>query len=60
LGNFEFARIDITAEDFCSPTEKRKAWDALQKEAANYVVEVMTDFDAYLKDKKAPKEKMGL
>lgn len=60
LGNFEFARIDVSAEDFCAPEKKKETWDELAKIATEYVFDRATDVKKYITEKKDPKkEKMG-
>ena len=61
LGNFEFARIDVSAEDFCDPSKKKETWDELSKLASEYAFKAAADVDAYLTDKKSgkSKDKMG-
>lgn len=53
LGNFEFARIDVYAEDFCEPSKKQETWDGLNDLATKYVVKTVKELEDYIKDKKA-------
>lgn len=52
LGNFEFARVDVTIEDFCAPDQKKETFEALHKDATAMVGGVVKDIDAYLKKKR--------
>lgn len=61
LGNFEFARIDVTIEDFCAVDKKVEALDQIKKLASEYVYKEAQAIDAYKAEKAAPKkEKLGI
>lgn len=52
LGNFEFAKIDVSCEDFCAPDEKKETWQALSKEATNYLFSAAKNVKSYLNEKR--------
>jgi hypothetical protein len=51
LGNFEFLRIDVVAEDFCEPSKKVEALDEINKLASDYAVRAVQQGLEYLKQK---------
>lgn len=61
LGNFEFLRVDVYAEDFCEPEKKTETWDALHDLAGEYCYRVATNIESYISEKKngKNKEKLG-
>ena len=51
LGNFEFLRIDVVAEDFCAPDKKVETLDAINAVATEYAVKAVQQGLEYLKQK---------
>ena len=57
LGNFEFLRVDVTAEDFCAPDKKQETLDALNVVTSDYAVRSIQQGMEYLKNKEISKGK---
>lgn len=57
LGNFEFLRIDVTAEDFCAPEKKVETLDAINVVISDYAVRALQQGMEYLKNKDIAKAK---
>lgn len=57
LGNFEFLRVDVTAEDFCEPDKKVETLDALNRVTSEYAVRAVQEGMEYLKQKDINKGK---
>lgn len=61
LGNFEFARIDVSIEDFCAVDKKVETLDQIKKLTSEYVYKEAQAIDAYKAEKANPKkEKLGI
>lgn len=61
LGNYEFARADVTVEDFCEQDKKEETLKAVNKIAEAHLRGITTNIDKYVAEKKKPKtESLGL
>ena len=61
LGNYEFARADVTVEDYCEPDKKEETLKSVNKIAESYLRGITTNIDKYVAEKKKPKtENLGL
>jgi hypothetical protein len=47
IGNYEFVRADVSAEDFCHPDQKQECWDNLDKEVSLRISKVMDNVEKF-------------
>jgi hypothetical protein len=45
FGNYEFLRVDVSAEDYCDPENKKQTWEHLETVTTEKIKEVMTTIE---------------
>jgi len=51
LGNFEFIRIDVSAEDYCFQNEKQKAWEELDVIVSERIQKCISEYERFRSSK---------
>ena len=60
IGDFEFIRIDIGAEDFCARDKKQETWDELHKEVSLRIEKILKDTESIRNEASISKPKTGV
>lgn len=47
IGNYEFIRIDVNAEDYCLPDEKQNCWDILDTEVSVRISKILEHVEKF-------------
>lgn len=47
IGNFEFVRIDVSAEDYCLSDEKQKTWDELDTVVSERIQKCISEYERF-------------
>lgn len=47
IGDFEFIRIDVGAEEFCDRDKKQETWDALHKEVSSRIEKILNETEKF-------------